>query len=44
MAFSFNLNQEHDLTYYKKRFWKIFFYFLGGLTLFFLFASWGLFG
>ncbi len=44
MAFSFNLNQEHDLTYFKKRFWKIFFYVLGGLTLFFLFASWGLFG
>jgi penicillin-binding protein 1A len=44
MAFSFNLNQEHDLTYFKKRFWKIFLYVLGGLTLFFLFASWGLFG
>jgi penicillin-binding protein 1A len=44
MAFSFNLNQEHDLAYFKKRFWKVFFYFLGGLSLFFLFASWGLFG
>ena len=44
MAFSFNFNQEHELAYFKKRFWKIFFYFLGGLTLFFLFASWGLFG
>ena len=44
MAFSFDFNQEHELAYYKKRFWKIFFYILGGLTLFFLFASWGLFG
>ena len=44
MAFSFNFNQEHDLAYFKKRFWKVFFYFLGGLSLFFLFASWGLFG
>ena len=44
MAFSFNLNQQHDLAYFKKRFWKVFFYFLGGLSLFFLFASWGLFG
>ncbi len=44
MAFSFDFNQEHELGYFKKRFWKIYFYILGGLTLFFLFASWGLFG
>jgi penicillin-binding protein 1A len=37
-------NTEKDITYYKKKFWKIFFYGLGGLLLFFLFASWGLFG
>ncbi|MNF31895.1 Penicillin-binding protein 1A [compost metagenome] len=33
-----------DIKYYSKKFWKIFFYGLGGLALFFLFASWGLFG
>lgn len=37
-------NIEKDIRYYKKKFWKIFFYGLGGLLLFFLFASWGLFG
>ncbi|MBF2707331.1 penicillin-binding protein 1A [Flavobacterium soyangense] len=37
-------NTEKEITYYKKKFWKIFFYGLGGLLLFFLFASWGLFG
>ena len=37
-------NTEKDLNHYKKKFWKIFFYGLGGLLLFFLFASWGLFG
>jgi penicillin-binding protein 1A len=37
-------NIEKDINYYKKKFWKIFFYGLGGLLLFFLFASWGLFG
>ena len=37
-------NIEKDITYYKKKFWKVFFYGLGGLLLFFLFASWGLFG
>ena len=35
---------EKDINYYKNKFWKIFFYGLGGLLLFFLFASWGLFG
>jgi len=35
---------EDDINYYKKKFWKIFFYGLGGILVFFLFASWGLFG
>lgn len=33
-----------DIKYYQKKFWKIFFYGLGGVFLFFLFASWGFFG
>ena len=33
-----------DIDHYKKKFWKFFFYGLGGLLVFFLFASWGLFG
>ncbi|NDP27005.1 MAG: penicillin-binding protein [Flavobacterium sp.] len=37
-------NTEKDINHYKRKFWKIFFYGLGGLLLFFLFASWGLFG
>ncbi len=37
-------NTEKDINYYKMKFWKIFFYGLGGILLFFLFASWGLFG
>jgi penicillin-binding protein 1A len=37
-------NVEKDINYYKKKFWKIFFYGLGGVMVFFLFASWGLFG
>lgn len=39
-----NKNVEKDIAYYKKKFWKIFFYGMGGILLFFLFASWGLFG
>ncbi len=35
---------EKDIQYYSKLFWKYFFYGLGGIALFFLFASWGLFG
>jgi penicillin-binding protein 1A len=35
---------EKDIQYYSKLFWKYFFYGLGGIGLFFLFASWGLFG
>lgn len=37
-------NIVKDIAYYQKKFWKIFFYTLGGIFLFFLFASWGLFG
>ncbi len=37
-------NVEKDIAYYKKKFWKFFLYSFGGLLVFFLFASWGLFG
>jgi penicillin-binding protein 1A len=37
-------NAEKDINYYKNKFWKIFFYGLGGVLIFFLFASWGIFG
>jgi len=37
-------NIEKDITYYKNKFWKVFLYSFGGLLVFFLFASWGLFG
>ena len=37
-------NQIKDIAYYKKKFWKIFFYGLGGIFLFFILASWGLMG
>ena len=37
-------NSEKDIQYYSKKFWKVFLYSMGGLALFFLFASWGLFG
>ncbi|BDB52143.1 penicillin-binding protein 1A [Flavobacterium ammonificans] len=37
-------DSEKDIQYYSKLFWKYFFYGLGGIALFFLFASWGLFG
>lgn len=33
-----------DINYYKKKFWRVFAYFLLGVLAFFLFASWGLFG
>jgi penicillin-binding protein 1A len=33
-----------DINYYKKKFWKIFFYGLGIVVLFFFLASWGFFG
>ena len=44
MAAHKNQNQNKDIAYYKKKFWKVFFYGLGGLFVFFLFASWGFFG
>lgn len=33
-----------DNNYYKKKFWKLFFYGLGVMVLFFTLASWGFFG
>ncbi len=33
-----------DIQYYKKKFWRIFGYTLGGVFLFFLLASWGVLG
>lgn len=33
-----------DTTYYKKQFWKVFLYCLGGVFLVFLLASWGILG
>jgi penicillin-binding protein 1A len=33
-----------DIKYYQRKFWRVFAYTLGGIFLFFLFASWGLFG
>jgi len=44
MAATKNNPSSKDLAYYKKKFWKIYFYTLGGIFLFFIFASWGLFG
>ncbi len=35
---------QRDIAYYKNKFWKIFFYSLGGVLLFFLLASFGLLG
>nr|WP_314839356.1 transglycosylase domain-containing protein [uncultured Flavobacterium sp.] len=37
-------NDDKSIAYYQKKFWKIFFIGLGSIGLFFLFASWGLFG
>ena len=48
MAAKKNNNQgntaDKDFKYYTKAFWKIFLLGMGGVLLFFLFASWGLFG
>ncbi len=44
MAVKKNNTPVKDIEYYKKKFWKIFFYSLIGISVFFLFASWGLFG
>jgi len=37
-------NVTKDIHYYQKKFWKLFFYGLGGIFLFFVFANFGLFG
>lgn len=34
----------NDIAHYQRKFWKIFFIGLGSVGLFFLFASWGIFG
>lgn len=39
-----NNTQFKDINYYKKKFWKLFFYGLGVMALFFTLASWGFFG
>ena len=36
--------EEKDFKYYTKTFWRFFFYGMGAIVLFFLFASWGIFG
>lgn len=35
---------HREVGYYKKKFWQVFFYGLGAVILFFLLASWGVFG
>lgn len=37
-------NIDKDIQYYKVKFWHIFLYTLGGVFLFFILASWGVFG
>jgi len=44
MAVKKNNTTVKDFKYYNKKFWKIFLYGTGAVILFFLFASWGLFG
>lgn len=44
MAVKKNNTAVKDLKYYNKKFWKVFLYGTLGVILFFLFASWGLFG
>ncbi len=44
MATTQKNNKIKTVDYYKKSFWKIFIYSLIGVILFFVFASWGLFG
>ena len=44
MAVRKNNNSNKDLNYYKWQFWKIFLYTMGGIFLFFILASWGVFG
>ncbi|MBD3581672.1 penicillin-binding protein 1A [Flavobacterium selenitireducens] len=35
---------QRDVAFYKRKFWQFFFYGLGFIVLFFLLASWGVFG
>jgi len=44
MAVRKNNNTTKDLNYYKWQFWKIFLYTVAGIFLFFILASWGVFG
>lgn len=44
MAVKKNNTVTKDFTYYKWQFWKIFLYTMGGIFLFFILASWGVFG
>jgi penicillin-binding protein 1A len=44
MAQKNNTPTVKDNNYYKRKFWKIFFYGLGVMALFFALASWGFFG
>lgn len=37
-------NTEKGIEHYQRKFWKIFFIALGSVGLFFVFASWGIFG
>ncbi|TDD78138.1 penicillin-binding protein 1A [Flavobacterium caseinilyticum] len=37
-------NTEKGIEHYQRKFWKIFFIALGSVGLFFIFASWGIFG
>ncbi|WP_293892389.1 penicillin-binding protein 1A [Flavobacterium sp.] len=39
-----NKTSDKDINYYKNKFWKLFFYGLGVMALFFALASWGFFG
>jgi len=44
MAQKNNKATVKDINYYKKKFWKLFFYSMGVMALFFALASWGFFG
>ena len=44
MAQKKNTTTVKDINYYKNKFWKLFFYGLGVMALFFTLASWGFFG
>jgi penicillin-binding protein 1A len=39
-----NTSAVKDIKYYQRKFWRVFAFTLGGILLFFLFASWGFFG